>query len=421
MLCAVSALGMVFHVRSNPALSPNSKKWFTAVYLCTVVGAMAEFYASYMDTHPVSNTLHLAVKVLEFSVTPFLPVLMSFACGMEKDGRLTSTPVGIMMIVHACIELVLAPFGRIIQIDTDGVYHRGDWYGIYITFYVISFGFLLATFVQVSRRFRNRDLMTILTSLACVLCGVIPSVIHSSTRTSFLGITMTSIILYIYYEGLTEQEMMETLSKNNKRIRAMQEKTIFGIADLIESRDTNTGIHIKNTSNYVAMLACAAQQEGIYADVITDEYIKMLAMAAPLHDVGKITIPDAILQKPARLTAEEFEIMKRHAPEGGRIVREILDGIADVEYIQVAFDVANFHHEKWDGTGYPTGLAGEEIPVSARIMAIADVYDALTMERVYKEAFSVEKALSIIEQDCGKHFDPQLGALFVKMMRSKKK
>ena len=139
----------------------------------------------------------------------------------------------------------------------------------------------------------------------------------------------------------------------------------------------------------------------------------MMYRVAPLHDVGKIVVPDYILKKPGRLTPEEFEQMKRHASEGGRVVREVLNGVADEEYLSFASDVAACHHEKWNGKGYPNGLSGEDIPLPARIMAIADVYDALTSKRCYKEAMPPEKAFEIIREDAGTHFDPFLAEVFI--------
>ncbi len=136
-------------------------------------------------------------------------------------------------------------------------------------------------------------------------------------------------------------------------------------------------------------------------------------MMAPLHDIGKILVPDCILQKPGKLTPEEFETMKRHAAEGGKVVHQIMNGIADEESISFAADIATYHHERWNGTGYPEGRKGEDIPLSARIMAIADVYDALVSERCYKKAYPSSEAFEIIRSEAGHHFDPQLVRVFL--------
>ena len=412
-VCILSCVTMFFHMQNNSILSKTSKFWFTLVFWGVALGALIEFLGDWMNVTGGSPVLHLGIKVLEFCITPWMPVLMAFACGMEKKSR----PVAILLMFHMVLELLLSGTGAIIVIDSQGLYHRGPEYYIYILFYAISFGYLLVLFYLLSRRFRNRDRITLIFSLVTLLAALVPSLISSKYRTAFLGITMTAIILYNYYEGLTEQELSEDLSRRNEKIRKMQERTIVGVADLIESRDLNTGTHIKNTSSYVEQLARSAQAEGVYQGQITDHFIELVIRAAPLHDIGKIVVPDAILRKPGRLTPEEFEVMKTHAEEGGKIIRQILDGIMDEEYTQLAFDVATYHHEKWNGQGYPAGLQGESIPLSARIMAIADVYDALTMERVYKNAFPVEKALAIIEEESGSHFDPELVTVFVRMIR----
>ena len=146
---------------------------------------------------------------------------------------------------------------------------------------------------------------------------------------------------------------------------------------------------------------------------MTSEYAEMVADAAHLHDIGKISIPDSILQKKGKLTEEEFSIMKSHPVEGARILDETLKGVESDEYFQIAHDMALYHHEKYDGTGYPEGLSGESIPLSARIMAVADVYDALRSSRHYKESFTREKSVAILKENRGTHFDPDITDIFL--------
>ena len=205
----------------------------------------------------------------------------------------------------------------------------------------------------------------------------------------------------------------KALHEHDEKMMRLQNTTIIGMAALIESRDGDTGEHVKRTSVYVAMLAQAAKQADYERETLTDSYIELLIKAAPLHDIGKITVSDAILLKPSKLTPEEFEKMKLHACEGGRIVRDVIGGIGDEEYINIAADVAVYHHEKWDGTGYNAGLTGKDIPLCARIMAIADVFDALISKRCYKEQIPVDEAFKIIEESAGTHFDPVLAGIFL--------
>jgi response regulator RpfG family c-di-GMP phosphodiesterase len=188
---------------------------------------------------------------------------------------------------------------------------------------------------------------------------------------------------------------------------------ISGLANLIENRDMDTGEHISRTSFYVKTLAQHAKNDGVYSDILTDHFIYLLYTLAPMHDIGKIIIPDNILKKPGKLTPEEFEEMKKHASVGGTVVKEVLNGITDEEYVSFAADIATYHHERWDGTGYPKRLKGDEIPLCARIMAIADVFDALVSERCYKKAMSPSEAIKIIEEEKGSHFDPKLVEVFL--------
>lgn len=218
------------------------------------------------------------------------------------------------------------------------------------------------------------------------------------------------------YKDNLEKEVKkqtEELSRHNEKMLSIQNNTIIGMANLIENRDGDTGGHIKRTSYYVKVLANAAKNAGYHKEVLTDEYIELLVKAAPMHDIGKIAVPDSILKKPGKLTDEEYEEIKKHAEQGGRIVREVLENIEESEYVDIAVEVASGHHEKWDGTGYPKGLSGENIPLCARIMAIADVFDALVSDRCYKKAMSEDEAFNIIEKSAGTHFDPELARLFV--------
>lgn len=198
-----------------------------------------------------------------------------------------------------------------------------------------------------------------------------------------------------------------------QHITQLQHEIIITMANLIESRDGTTGGHIKRTSAYTEFFVKKIQEKGIYEEINNGQYRSYLRKGAPMHDIGKITISDVILQKPAAFTQDEFEIMKTHAEAGGRIIEENMGRIADPEFVEIARDMAAYHHEKWNGNGYPKGLKGEEIPLCARIIAIPDVFDALVSKRQYKEGMSVEDALSIMKKERGTSFDPALLDIFV--------
>lgn len=182
---------------------------------------------------------------------------------------------------------------------------------------------------------------------------------------------------------------------------------------LAESRDDYTGEHIERVAVLCRLLTTKLLSIPKYKDYIDEDYIENIYRASPLHDIGKVGISDNILLKPDKLSEEEFEIMKAHTIIGANTLIEVKKKYEDNKFLEMGIDIAYYHHEKWDGTGYPYGLAGESIPLSARIMAIVDVYDALRSKRVYKEAYSHEKSIEIIKQGAGTNFDPVILDVFI--------
>lgn len=224
----------------------------------------------------------------------------------------------------------------------------------------------------------------------------------------------SSLLMYAYIVLYVEDNLEGQVALKTRKIVKLQDHTIDSLANLVENRDIDTGEHIQRTSAYVNMLAIKAYEENIYPEVINWKFIELVTRVAPLHDIGKIVVPDSILKKPGKLTDEEYEIMKTHTIEGVRIIQEIFSMAEDKDYVKAAMEVAGSHHEFWDGRGYPNHLKGEEIPVSARIMAIADVFDALVSERCYKKAIPIDDAFKILKDDEGSHFDPLLTEIFIK-------
>ncbi|MBR3268352.1 MAG: HD domain-containing protein [Oscillospiraceae bacterium] len=202
------------------------------------------------------------------------------------------------------------------------------------------------------------------------------------------------------------------VSEKTRHIQKVQNSIITGMASVVESRDNSTGGHINRTSMVVRIFAekLKEKEDTLHLDA---RFLMNVAKAAPMHDIGKIAIADTVLRKPGIFTQEEYEIMKRHPSEGARILKNILREVDDEEFVNIALNVAHYHHEKWDGTGYPTHRSGEDIPVEARIMALADVFDALVSERCYKEAFPFETAFDMMEASLGTQFDPVLGKVFL--------
>ena len=232
-----------------------------------------------------------------------------------------------------------------------------------------------------------------------------------------------SVVGYgLLLEDITEQrEFVDLINNYNTQLEAevkrqtehiqtVQDSMITGIASVVESRDNSTGGHINRTSAVVKIFARKLLE---HSELGLDErFLQNVSKAAPMHDLEKVAVDDVILRKPGRFTDEEYDKMKKHSAEGARVLGIVLEKVDDEDFVRIAINVAHYHHERYDGKGYPSGLSGEDIPIEARIMALADVFDALVSKRCYKEAYTYDKAFSIIEEGLGTQFDPQLGRVF---------
>lgn len=216
-------------------------------------------------------------------------------------------------------------------------------------------------------------------------------------------------------------DYIEEIQKNNKTMSDMQHNLIVMLAELVESRDSDTGQHIKKTAEYVNIIGRKMKELGYYTDIINDEFIEHTTEAAPLHDIGKIEVSDIILRKPGKLTDEEFKEMKKHTIFGGQILENAIKLMPEMKYLKQARLMAEYHHERWNGKGYPHAIKENDIPLSARIMAVADVFDALVSQRCYKKAFSFEEAVNIITEESGQQFDPLVVDAFIKALDEIKK
>ena len=213
--------------------------------------------------------------------------------------------------------------------------------------------------------------------------------------------------------ALNQTEKIRSVRRFSEATLKMQDGLIITMADLVENRDSDTGAHVQKTSEYVKIIVEGLEKKGYYPEKISAKFKSDVVRSAPLHDVGKINISDKILNKPGKLTPEEFEIMKTHTTAGREIIEKAINTVKGEVYLKEARNMAAYHHERWDGKGYPEGLHGEVIPLSARIMAVADVFDALSSPRVYKEAFPLDKALAIISEGAGTQFDPKCVEVFM--------
>ena len=252
-------------------------------------------------------------------------------------------------------------------------------------------------------------------------CGAVDYITKPISPPIALARVRSHLALKAAADQLRDQNLRleAEVAQRTRQIQQTQDVTIMAMASLAEARDNETGNHIRRTQHYVRLLAQALQTHPRFSGFLSDEVTDLLFKSAPLHDIGKVGIPDAILLKPGKLTPEEFEIMKTHTTLGRDAItraEQLMDEPST--FLHLACEIAYSHQEKWDGSGYPQGLAGEAIPVSARLMALADVYDALISRRVYKPPFPHEEAVHIVRQGSGSHFDPDIVAAFLTIQKS---
>ena len=277
-------------------------------------------------------------------------------------------------------------------------------FSVYVCFATVIIYYGAILFLILTRhRFISKDKIPGTLSFI-IIAGVILVV-----QIRFPEVLLTSILPTILVVGIYinyENPYIKSATRHNNEM-------VDGFATMVESRDNSTGGHVKRTRAYVNLMLDKMKRDKHYKKVLSEDYIVNVSNAAPLHDIGKISTPDSILQKPGKLTAEEFNIMKEHAATGGDIILHTFIDINNVEFREIAYQVARFHHEKYNGKGYPEGLKGEEIPLHARIMAIADVFDAVSQKRCYMDAMSIEESFAIIENGSGNDFDPGLVKIFL--------
>ncbi len=280
----------------------------------------------------------------------------------------------------------------------------------------------LSVFISKKNKFVifARNAITVLATFAFIFLLVYfndytpPYILPSAIHTTLLIVNcITSLMATAVYSGrivnsidTKRSELHNSVDQKDAAIEQMQNKIIISFANIIEARDGNTGKHVLRTSEYVQALVFELVRRGDYADTLTNRYVQNTILSAPLHDIGKITVPDAILLKPGKLNEEEFNAIKNHTVNGKKLIEESMADIENEDFLNVAKAVALYHHECWDGTGYPYGLKGEDIPLCARIMTIADVFDALAAKRVYKAALPITEVFSMIRSMRGKKFDP---------------
>ena len=374
---------------------------FLAIF-CIVLDGITAVTVNYLDV--VSLSLNRILHML-YLISLDTVVYMTFGFLLKSIGGSLKKIKRILLSLPFLVNVFLVIF-CIEELE----FRQGVWtnYSMGISAYTCfaSVGiYLLFMILAIIRRWdyiESNKRMNILTFLICtsgiaVLQGIFPEILMTSVI-----VTLFTICIYLNQEDPVYNE----LSKYH-------DEMVMGFATLVESKDGSTGGHVKRTTAYVKLLAQELVSRNLYTDILTEDYITNLCMAAPMHDIGKIGVPDVVLQKPSKLTDEEYEIIKKHAPAGGKIIEETFGHLGNEDYTNMAYRVATYHHEKWNGKGYPECLSQKEIPLCARIMAVADVFDAVSEKRCYREAMAIEECFKIIENGRGKDFDPVVVDVFL--------
>lgn len=351
--------------------------------------------------------VNYVIHLLFYMTMEALLVFSAFYMFDKISGLKEHPKVKILMTIPGLLAIVLTVAGIGNVRFIEGVHTNYSMgLSVYVSFasVFLYYGFILILILVKHRYLSKSKRMGALSFIVLVGVLLVIQMVFPEILITSLASTILVVGIYIEFE--------------NPSIRKMElqnQKMIDNFATLVERRDNNTGGHIKRTRLYVTLLLKRMQQDSHYIEVMTHDYISNVSEAAPLHDIGKISTPDEILQKPGKLTDEEYEIMKEHAVKGGEIIQNIFSDMKSPEAKQIAYEVARYHHEKYNGKGYPDGLAGEQIPLHARIMAIADVFDAISQKRCYREAMPLDQCFEIIGKGSGTDFDPYLVKLFLEM------
>ena len=412
------------------------KKGFKAIVLLNILMAAAHLFTMiFAGVNEPSAKIVYTVAVFVFYFMSFTVLVASgveimFYLNLEKYRKTFLKVVSVFWSLYT-ILLIVTPFtGFLYTIEPGNNLVPGRFYNLGLSFQIILYVNSVLYLILNYRTIKREHIIFLLTFM---LFPQIMQFVQMGVKTISLtntGYTLSFLIMFIHSNQRLEENLdnieyeleakdtelhdrITEIERSKLEFIKMQNHTIESLSNLVENRDEDTGEHVRRTREYVELLAVQLMKNNHYPDILTPRYVRFLKRAAPMHDIGKIVVPDAILKKPGRLTEQEFQLIKNHAAEGGRIVHEILDGYEDPEYIQITADIAKHHHEKWDGSGYPDNLKGDAIPLSARIMAIADVFDALVSPRIYKSPMSYEDAFSLIEENIGIHFDPIIAQEFL--------
>ena len=352
---------------------------------------------------PINYIVHgIFLSTLDLTLYSLFIYIMKIT-GFYPSSRTKKFFVWLPLIIGILIVALMTPNLKFIAGYTTNYSMGGAAY----TAFILAGLCILSSIVIFARRFcyinvHKRNLIIIF--LFTILLATTIQAIYPESLVSSLGLTLSILAIYLNEDN----PAMKKLSQFHKEMTN-------GFANVVENRDENTGGHIRRVTAYVTLLVDELRFREKYSNIMTSDWIDNIEKAAPMHDVGKISIPDSILQKPGKLSDEEYEIMKTHTTKGAELINKSFRNIDNEDYTSMIHDVALYHHEKWNGKGYPMGLSGTSIPLSARIMAVADVFDAISQKRCYRDAMPFDKCFEIISDGRGTDFDPEITDVFISL------
>lgn len=377
--------------------------FFTGI-AALVFDALTDYTVNHQDciSHGANLALHAVFLICLDSVMFFLFLYMLSSANLFS--RHTGVRILCFLPYLANVAVVIA-FIR----DLDFVENEFSNYSMGVsafTCFAMVLIYALAIIVILAVRFKSIETRKRGTIVLCLIILMTTTVIQAIFPYILItSIAVTSLVLGLY---LNQEDPLIL------ELYSLQKEMIMGFATLIESRDESTGEHVKRTTEYAKILLDGLRADKKYKKAVTKEFYDYTLLAAPLHDIGKIAIPDSILQKKGKLTNEEFEIIKTHTVEGANIIRDTFGHTANEQYFDIAYHVALYHHEKFNGAGYPEQKKGTDIPLEARIMAVADVFDAVSEKRCYRDALPLDTCFGIIADGRGRDFDPDLVDIFLR-------
>ena len=415
----IGVCGMCFlHITTSVNLPRIFRRYFQLIFMVLLPLYMTSHLARrLMEGLPGSGvrTVLYILPPVEFLMAGFLSYTISMLLLSVTKPVKTLRLFKTIMLALLFLNFALIDYGSV-----SGVYY----YFAELNYYQRGSGYLLASavpfvvlvidiviLIRYGKKISRRIKLAYWFYMIAPLVAMIVQGISYGVQYIIIATVVGSV--FMYFAIIKTQT--EEYEKQTKAISSMQNGLILVLADLVESRDQCTGDHVRKTAEYTRIIMEQMRKDGSYTDQLTDEFIEDVVRSAPLHDIGKIHVTDAILNKPGKLTEEEFNEIKTHTTAGRDIIASAIDMVSEENsgYLNEARNLAYFHHEKWNGDGYPQGLSGETIPLSARVMAVADVFDALISKRSYKEAFSFDTSVNIIREGSGTHFDPLIVKAFL--------